>query len=95
MIDGLGNNSANRIEPARTAVERSQAPARAGDSLEREQGTVAASPAAEMAAAGPPIDAERIAAIRAAIAEGRYPVDPEKIAERMIALDLPLVRSHA
>jgi len=95
MINGVGNSSANRIEPARTPVERSQAVARSGDSLDRDSGAVASSPASEMAAAGPPIDAERIAAIRTAIAEGRYPVDADKIAERMMALDLPLVRSHA
>lgn len=41
-----------------------------------------------IAAEGPPVDAEKVAAIRQAIAEGRYPVDPRKIAERMIALDL-------
>jgi negative regulator of flagellin synthesis FlgM len=41
-----------------------------------------------MAAAGAPVDADKVAAIRAAIAEGRYPVDPEKIARSMIELDL-------
>jgi negative regulator of flagellin synthesis FlgM len=41
-----------------------------------------------MAAAGPPVNAEKVEAIRAAIAEGRYSVDADKIAERMIALDL-------
>jgi negative regulator of flagellin synthesis FlgM len=44
----------------------------------------------ELVAGGPPVDSARVAAIRAAIAEGRYPVDPEKIAERMLALDFPL-----
>jgi negative regulator of flagellin synthesis FlgM len=31
---------------------------------------------------------DRIAAIKAAIASGNYPVDPAAIAERMVALDL-------
>jgi negative regulator of flagellin synthesis FlgM len=47
-----------------------------------------------MAASGAPVDSEKVAAIRAAIAEGRYPVDPDKIAEKMLALDLP-VRGEA
>ncbi|MEO0441185.1 MAG: flagellar biosynthesis anti-sigma factor FlgM [Pseudomonadota bacterium] len=49
---------------------------------------VVRSVAAEIASQGAPVNAERIAMIKAAIAEGRYPVDPEKIAEQMIALDL-------
>jgi negative regulator of flagellin synthesis FlgM len=48
-----------------------------------------ASPAPRMAAEGAPIDLDRIAQIKAAIASGNYPVDADAIAERMIALDLP------
>ena len=44
--------------------------------------------AAVIADQGPPVDMKKITAIRTAIAEGSYPVDPEKIAEQMIALDL-------
>jgi negative regulator of flagellin synthesis FlgM len=36
-----------------------------------------------------PIKGEKVAAIRAAIAEGRYPIDAKAIAEKMIELDLP------
>jgi negative regulator of flagellin synthesis FlgM len=42
-----------------------------------------------MASAGAPVDAAKVAAVRAAIAEGRYPVDPAKIADSMLALDMP------
>ena len=45
---------------------------------------------ATLAGAGPTIDAEKILAIREAIAAGRYPVDAKAIAARMIALDLPM-----
>lgn len=48
-----------------------------------------ASPAARMAAEGAPVDLDRIAQIKSAIASGNYPVDADAIAERMIALDLP------
>jgi negative regulator of flagellin synthesis FlgM len=40
-----------------------------------------------MAAEGAPIDAAKVAAIRAAIAEGRYPIEPDRIAQGMIAFD--------
>jgi negative regulator of flagellin synthesis FlgM len=42
-----------------------------------------------MASEGAPVDMDKIAAIKAAIASGNYPVDADAIAERMIALDLP------
>ena len=41
-----------------------------------------------MAAQGAPVDMDRVAAIKEAIASGNYPVDAQAIAERMIALDL-------
>ena len=47
-----------------------------------------ATPIARMAAQGAPVDMDRVAAIKEAIAQGKYPVDAEKIAESMIALDL-------
>lgn len=46
------------------------------------------SPASVMAAEGSPVDSLKVAEIKAAIASGNYPVDPEKIAEKMIDLDL-------
>ncbi len=49
-----------------------------------------ATPAARMAAQGAPIDSARIERVKQAIASGKYPVDPDKIAEKMIDLDLPV-----
>jgi negative regulator of flagellin synthesis FlgM len=54
--------------------------------------TAAPNPAGDLAAAGPPVDTGRVAAIRAAIENGTYQVDPEAIAGRMIDLDLPPAR---
>lgn len=48
----------------------------------------ASTPSARMAAQGAPVDMDRVAAIKEAIASGNYPVNAEAIAERMIALDL-------
>ena len=46
-----------------------------------------------MAAQGAPVDLERISRVKQAISSGQYPVDPDKIAERMIDLDLPQLRA--
>ena len=42
----------------------------------------------ELAAGTPPVDGGRVAELRVAIAEGRYTVDPQAIAARMIETDL-------
>ena len=49
-------------------------------------------PALSLATAGPsaPVDAERVAQIRKAIEEDRYPVVPTRIADAMIAAGLLL-----
>lgn len=90
MINGIGKSGAERIELHRAGAG---------------QGTAAAAPTsiaspggrsggvgnvvADLVGMGPPVDSDKVSAIRQAIAEGRYAVDPEAIAERMIAADLP------
>jgi flagellar biosynthesis anti-sigma factor FlgM len=46
-------------------------------------------PAARYAKLGPPIDVTRVNEVRAAIANGSYTVDADRLAEAMLALDLP------
>lgn len=89
MIDGVGNKGVGRLDLQRGQAARTQPAAKCDDAVGQSQASSAGNLLADLAA-GPPVNAEKIAALRAAIAEGRYPVDPEKIAERMIALDLPL-----
>lgn len=43
---------------------------------------------AKAMAARPPVDAERVQQIKRALAEGRYPIVPAKIADRLIAAQL-------
>ncbi|HEU4968697.1 flagellar biosynthesis anti-sigma factor FlgM [Sphingomonas sp.] len=43
---------------------------------------------AKALAAKPPVDAERVQQIRRALEEGRYPLVPAKIADRMIAAQM-------
>ena len=57
----------------------------------REQDTVSQSTlagTAKEAAARPPIDQERVARIRKAIADGAFPIYPAQIADRLIAAKL-------
>lgn len=93
MINGIGPTGSGRIDAPRADVVQRGAPAaRIAPVKGDEARSAALNPAAELASSGPPIDAEKIAAIRAAIAEGRYPIDPQAIADKMIELDLPAVR---
>lgn len=41
---------------------------------------------AKVLAAGPPVDAERVRQIKAAVQSGTYPISPTKIADQLIAL---------
>ncbi|MGE4321514.1 MAG: flagellar biosynthesis anti-sigma factor FlgM [Sphingobium sp.] len=87
MIKSVGQNLGTAIEASRLREGGGlRATGQAGASAVVAH---AASPAARMAAQGAPVDIDRIAAIRAAIASGNYPVDPSVIADRMLALDLP------
>ena len=86
MIDGVGKKLAGGLETLRAAETAKAVPAGQARPHGRPGGVE--SSVAGLVAAGPPVDSEKVAMIRAAIAEGRYPVDAERIAERMIALDL-------
>lgn len=87
MIDGVGKGGSNRIGVARGAGENGRVAA-VGEKAARARSSAAVESAVfELVSAGPPVDAAKVASVRAAIAEGRYPVDPRAIAEQMIALD--------
>ncbi len=86
MVDGIAGAGRGRVDAARAAVSQrvSTLPKPvAAKPIAAEGSTVS-----RMVADGPPIDSGKVAAIRTAIAEGRYPVDPQKIAQKMIDLDL-------
>jgi negative regulator of flagellin synthesis FlgM len=42
-----------------------------------------------LADATPPVDTKKVEAIRSLIQSGAYPIDPQKIAAKMVALDFP------
>jgi negative regulator of flagellin synthesis FlgM len=89
MITAVGPTGiARAIELRGDSVTQSAAVAKPGTTDAR--GAAAPkSPAAALAAEGPPVDSAKVAALREAIANGTYKADPKAIAERMIALDLP------
>ncbi len=78
------NGVAARVSPAATPVRNSEAQRRPVETAEAD------SPALSVTTAGasPPIDAERVAEIRRAIEEGRYPLIPMRVADAMIAAGL-------
>lgn len=89
MINSIGQNLGAAIEASRLREGgKTRAPASPGGPVASSVAN-SASPAARLAAEGAPVDMDRIAAIKSAIASGNYPVNPDAIAERMIALDLP------
>lgn len=89
MIDGIGKSGTGRIEPSRTGATQSapSAVAAVGTSGGPRSGGIG-SVVSELVGMGPPVDGDKVSAIRQAIAEGRYAVDPDAIADRMIAADL-------
>ncbi len=88
MINGVGSTSPTRIGQVKdskvSATSESSAVAPTDTETAMTPTLIAA-----LAEAGPPINDEKIKAIRAAIAQGRYPLDAAAIAQKMIALDLP------
>jgi len=87
MIDSVGKSGPGPIDLGRAEQGKGAGPVAAARARGAEGPVQSA--VLGLASGGAPIDGAKVAAIRAAIAEGRYPVDPERIAESMIALDLP------
>ncbi|MCI4591563.1 flagellar biosynthesis anti-sigma factor FlgM [Sphingobium sp. BYY-5] len=89
MINAVGQSISSAIGATSLREGGKARAASTADATTISASSASASPAARMAAEGAPVDLDRIAAIKSAIASGNYPVDADAIAERMIALDLP------
>ena len=87
MIDGVGKSGPGPIDLGR--AEKGAGPARVANAGIRSGEGPVESAVFGLVSGGAPVDGAKVAAIRTAITEGRYPVDADRIAERMIALDLP------
>lgn len=88
MINGVGPASPTRIGQVKddkvTSVSPTQPTAPVTSTPDMAPSLVKA-----LAESGPPVNSEKIEAIRQAIAAGQYPIDAKAIAAKMIALDLP------
>lgn len=89
MVDGIAGGGRGRIDAARmTAAQRIATLAKTNAARAVASSATEATAATRLTQDGAPVDASKVAAIRAAIAAGNYPVDPEAIAQKMIELDL-------
>jgi negative regulator of flagellin synthesis FlgM len=89
MLDGIGKSGTGRIDAQRAALGKAAAAAPVGAPANGAKSVGVGGTIADLVASGPPVDSDKVARIRAAIAAGNYPVDANRIAEAMIALDLP------
>ncbi|SEQ58834.1 flagellar biosynthesis anti-sigma factor FlgM [Sphingobium sp. YR768] len=89
MINSVGQSISSAIGATSLREGGKTRASTATGSTTAASASASASPAARMAAEGAPVDMDRIAAIKSAIASGNYPVDANAIADRMVELDLP------
>ncbi|HEX7876971.1 MAG TPA: flagellar biosynthesis anti-sigma factor FlgM [Sphingobium sp.] len=90
MIKSVGQNISAAIEASRLREGGKPRASSEKGSITMSSSGASITPAARMAAEGAPVDMDRVAAIKAAIASGNYPVDAAVIADKMLALDLPI-----
>ena len=93
MIKSIGQSVTAGIEAAKLReTAKGRAVAAPASSTATTSVSGVSNPASRMAALGAPVDMNRVAQIKEAIASGHYPVDADKIAARMLDLDLPIGR---
>ena len=88
MITPLGSAISAPVAPAKVGGTAKAAPAKAVSATSSSETSRVASPALTMAEAGPPVDAAKVARIKAGLADGSYKADPQAIARAMLVLDL-------
>ncbi|WP_242415896.1 flagellar biosynthesis anti-sigma factor FlgM [Sphingomonas panni] len=86
LVSSIGGRGVARTD-GQTRAETTQGapdatPAKSGVSL------LSGGTTAQAMSAAPPVDTDRVATIRKAISEGRFPLSPATIADRLIALKL-------
>jgi len=77
------------VEPGTARAAPAAAAARPATRAAAPFAPSAAAHAARDMVAAPPVDTARVASLKGQIAAGTYTVDPGRIADSMIALDLP------
>jgi len=87
MIDGVGKGGTGRVDIARQDKGATVSPLRGNGPRPSEGGVQSA--VLRLVSGGAPVDTAKVEALRSAIREGRYPVDANRIAERMLDVDFP------
>lgn len=86
MVDPVGFKPVSNA-PRLTPVAPT-APVRAAEGATQAAQTSTAASLTQNAAASVPVDAERVARIKKAIADGKFPLVPSTVADRLLALKL-------
>ncbi len=89
LVTSIGARGIARTE-GQARAETPQAPQAPQDASPAKSGAalLTGGTTAKAMSSSPPIDTDRVATIRKAIAEGRFPLSPATIADRLIALKL-------
>lgn len=87
MINSIGPTGSGKVDATRTqGVQKSTPVEQKRQRPEVDEGMP--NPAAALAASGPPVDVDKVAKVRAMIANGSYNLDIQAIANRMIDIDI-------
>ncbi|WP_454884570.1 flagellar biosynthesis anti-sigma factor FlgM [Sphingomonas oryzagri] len=91
-MDGIdkagGATDVSRLRPSSVQPAQAAAPVSAAQAQVEADSSLSEAFAA-LADAGAPVDGKKVDAIRSLIQSGAYPIDPQKIAAKMVALDFP------
>ncbi len=84
MVDPIGPKSI-ATDRRIGAIARAVSPRAANGATSQPLATPSTPTLAAQLAASPPVDVERVAKIKRAVAEGNFPLSPDTIADRLIA----------
>jgi len=91
-MDGIdkagGASDVSRLRPSSVQPTQAAAPAAVVQAKVMTDTGISEAFAA-LADAGAPVDSKKVDAIKSLIQSGAYPIDPQKIAAKMVALDFP------
>lgn len=89
MVDQVGKSGVGSVSLSRVKVGGEASSAKIGSATSAPAPSTVTSMVFDMIHSGPPVDFAKVARLKEAISQGNYPINATKIAERMIALDLP------
>lgn len=90
MVEQIGKSGTGGVNLSRVQVNGGAPLAKAGPAPTAPAPATVSSMVFDIIRSGPPVDLGKVNKIKEAIAQGNYPINAEKIAEKMIELDLPL-----